>query len=248
MIVKALMKTSLSGIALLLALPACGQQAGPAAKPTPVAATAPADADPALWVVRDADTTVYLFGTIHMLKPGLTWFDEAVKAAFDKSDTVVFEIVQPDQAAMQQLMTAKGFNRSGPTLTEQIPADKRDGVAKALAEAGLPQQAYDRMDPWLAGLIASLAPLGKLGYDPANGPETVLAAAAKTANKPVTALETVEEQMSFFDGLSQPAQIQWLVSTVDELPKVGESMGKMVDTWTKGDPDALAVEIGRAHV
>ena len=98
-----LMKTTLTAIGLLLALPACAQQAAPAAK-----ARAANDADPALWVVKDQDTTVYLFGTIHVLKPGLTWFDEAVKSAFDRSNEVKLELVLPDQAAMTKLVMATG--------------------------------------------------------------------------------------------------------------------------------------------
>ena len=54
----------------------------------------PDDPDPALWVISDDDTTIYLFGTIHLLKPGLTWFDEAVKTAFDRKSLLVFSSVR----------------------------------------------------------------------------------------------------------------------------------------------------------
>ena len=106
---------AISALALSLALPACAQQP---------AASAPAanDADPALWVVKDKDTTIYLFGTIHVLKPGLTWFDEAVKTAFDRSDEVKLEIVMPDPATMQGLVQATGVAAPGtPPLTQQLP-------------------------------------------------------------------------------------------------------------------------------
>ena len=76
---------------LLLAVPAAAQTA---------------DADPALWVVKDRDTTIYLFGTIHVLKPGLTWFDEAMKTAFDRSDTLVLEMVPPPVDEMGKLIAA----------------------------------------------------------------------------------------------------------------------------------------------
>ena len=226
---KTIMKAALTSLALMLALPACAQS-----KPTAN------DADPALWVVKDADTTIYLFGTIHVLKPGLSWFDEAVKTAFDKSDQLMLEMVQPDQATMQQIVLKNGIITSGPTLTEQLPADKRGAYLKAVTDAGLPPQAFDRMKPWLAGVTLSIAPIQKLGYDPKNGPETVLADAAKAANKPVAGLETAEQQIGYFNGLSQKAQIEFLTSTVEDLPKAGEEMAEMVDEWAKGDPDALA--------
>lgn len=234
------MKTTATALALLLALPACGQQAAtPAPSATPTASPA-GDSDPALWVVRDADTTIYLFGTIHVLKPGLTWFDEAVKTAFDKSDQLVLELVTPDPATMQGLVMAKGMTASGPTLTEQIPVARRDAYTQALTGVGVPATAFDRMKPWFAAVNLSIIPLVKLGYDPSKGPEEVLTAAARATGKPVIGLETAEQQIGYFDGLSNPAQVQFLVSTVDELPKVGETMDKMVDEWSRGDPDAIA--------
>ncbi|MBX9729328.1 MAG: TraB/GumN family protein, partial [Sphingopyxis sp.] len=75
--------------ALCLAQPALAQEAAPATTPEVT------DVDPALWVVRDEDTTIYLFGTIHLLRPGLGWFDEAVKDAFDASDELKVEVVLP---------------------------------------------------------------------------------------------------------------------------------------------------------
>ncbi|WP_294201150.1 TraB/GumN family protein [uncultured Sphingomonas sp.] len=228
---KTIMKAALTSLALMLALPACAQS-----KP----AQAANDADPALWVVKDADTTIYLFGTIHVLKPGLSWFDEAVKTAFDKSDQLMLEMVQPDPATMQQIVMKNGFVTTGPTLTEQLPADKRGAYLKAVTDLGADPRNFDRMKPWLVGVTLSLAPIQKLGYDPKNGPETVLADAAKAANKPVAGLETAEQQIGFFNGLSQKAQIEFLTSTIDDLPKAGEEMAEMVDEWAKGDPDALA--------
>src|ERR1700760_663528 len=85
--------------AILLAPPSIAQTAPAPAPTAPAPVAAPAatvDADPALWVVKDKDTTIYLFGTVHVLKPGLSWFDEGVKKAFDSSDELVLEIVQPD--------------------------------------------------------------------------------------------------------------------------------------------------------
>jgi len=221
---------------LALPLPACAQGAAPAATTT--------DADPALWVVRDKDTTIYLFGTIHVLRPGLSWFDEAVKAAFDRSDEVVLELVLPDPAKMAGIVRATGIAPAGtPPLTERLPEAKRAAFTAAVVNLGLPATALDRYKPWLAATQLSIAPLSKLGYDSANGPETVLTEAAKAAHKPVTGLETAEQQLGYFSGLSDKAQIQFLESTVDELPTVADQMTRMVDDWAGGKPEALATEM-----
>jgi uncharacterized protein YbaP (TraB family) len=218
---------------LALATPACAQ--------TPAAA--PTDADPALWVVKDEDTTIYLFGTIHVLKPGLTWFDEGVKAAFDQSQTLVLEMVEPDAATQQKVVAAKAFDPAAPALSTRIQAKYRGAFTTAMNKVGLPQTAWEKMQPWFAAVTLSLLPVQEQGYEPANGPEKVLSDAAKQQGKTVEGLETFEGQLSIFDTLSKPAQVQLLESTLDELPKSGETMAKMVADWSRGDPDALAAEM-----
>lgn len=221
--------------ALLLAapLPACAKTVTRAA----------GDADPALWVIKDADTTVYLFGTIHVLKPGLSWFDEAVKAAFDKADEVKLEIVDISSAEMGALVQAKGMTAAGPTLTAKLPARERPALVKYMDSIGLPRAAYDRMQPWLAASYLQVQSLGKVGYDPANGPEQIITAAARQAGKPISGLETVPEQIGFFAGLSDEAQVAMLGETLDEMPKLSREMGKMVDQWAAGKTDLIAKEL-----
>lgn len=197
------------------------------------------DADPALWVIKDADTTIYLFGTVHVLKPGLGWFDEGVKAAFDKSDELVLEMIEPDTATMQGLIMKTALNPEGPTLTEKLPADKREAYAKAMTDVGVPAAALDRFDPWFAAVTLSIAGLPKLGYDPESGAERTLSVAAKAANKQVIGLETAEQQLGYFDALPEPLQVKFLVSTVDDYPRMATELDKMIASWSAGDPEAL---------
>ena len=229
---------ALAAAGLCLSLPACAQQ------PSKPAARAANDADPALWVVKGKAGTVYLFGTIHVLKPGLSWFDEAVKGAFDKADEVKLEIVMPDPATMQGLVQATGLAPAGtPPLTQRLPEGKRAAFTKAVTDLGLPANALDRFRPWLAATQLSVAPLSKLGYESGNGPEEVITAAAKQAHKPLSGLETPQQQLGFFGSLSDSAQLQFLESTVDELPSLPKQMAAMVDEWARGDPEALAREM-----
>jgi uncharacterized protein YbaP (TraB family) len=209
----------------------------PVPQPAPTVATV--DADPALWVVKDADTTIYLFGTIHVLKPGLSWFDEGVKKAFDSSGELVLEMVQPAPATMQSLVMSKAFTTTGPTLPEKLPAAERTVYLKALSDFGIPSAMFDRAQPWFAATNLSLLPLVKLGYDPANGPESVLTAAAAADKKPVAGLETAEEQIGFLANLPQPVQLQFLESTLKDLPETTGTMLDMVGAWSRGDPIKL---------
>jgi uncharacterized protein YbaP (TraB family) len=170
-----------AALGLAFTLPACAQ-------PAPVVQQ---DADPALWVVRDKDTTIYLFGTIHVLKPGLSWFDEAVKKAFDRSGTLVLEMVEPDKETQERVVVSKAFDPSGQSLSEKLPEDKRQPFIKALEDNKLPRATFERMQPWFAAISLSALPVQKLGYDASNGPEGVLTKAAKAQKKQVIGLEAV---------------------------------------------------------
>lgn len=214
----------------------------PSPPPAPAIAPAPAtvDADPALWVVKDKDTTIYLFGTIHVLKPGMSWFDDGVKKAFDSSDELVLEMVQPDQATMQNIVLSKAYSLTGPTLIERLPETDRSGYLNAMHSLGIPPAAFDRAQPWFAATNLSLLPLMKLGYDPKSGPETVLTEAAATEKKAIEGLETPEQQIGYLAGLPEKVQLAFLESTLKDLPKTEETMNGMVSAWSRGDPDALA--------
>ncbi|AQR73775.1 TraB/GumN family protein [Sphingomonas sp. LM7] len=198
------------------------------------------DADPALWVLKDDDTTIYLFGTVHMLKPGLTWFDDGVKSAFDASDELVLELVMPPDAEMQALVGELGMSASGPSLPDQLSPAQAAKFRAALPEMGLSPDALDRAEPWLAATMLSAAPLRQLGYDEKDGAEAVLTAAAKKAGKKVSGLETAREQLGYFDRLPIEAQRALLVDTLDDLPKAGKTIDAMVAAWRKGDADGLA--------
>src|SRR3546814_7758001 len=107
----------------------------------PVAVT---DADPALWVVKDEDTTIYLFGTVHVLKPGLGWFDEAVKTAFDASDQLMLELVMPeDQAEVAKVMMPLAIDQSGKTLSSRLDPEQLKAYQAAMASVGLPAAQFD---------------------------------------------------------------------------------------------------------
>ncbi|KEY98411.1 polysaccharide biosynthesis protein GumN, partial [Sphingomonas sp. BHC-A] len=81
---------------------------------------------PALWEVKDADTTIYLFGTVHVMKPGVDWFKGGVRAAFEQSDELVLEIVEPeDPNGLASTMTGAALARDGVKLSDRLGADDR---------------------------------------------------------------------------------------------------------------------------
>jgi len=198
------------------------------------------DADPALWVVRDHDTTIYLFGTVHVLRPGLTWFDEAVKAAFDRSDTVVLELIMPPAKEAQAIVDDLGLAKDRTSLLTGLSDAEQRALMVELPRLGLAPDALDRQEPWLAAATLTNLPLRRLGYDDKDGAEAVLAARATLDGKKLHGLETLREQLGYFDTLSPEAQHALLAAAIDAIPKTDTEIDRTVAAWSKGDVDGLA--------
>jgi uncharacterized protein len=208
--------------------------------PVPVPQGATQDVDPALWVVKDDDTTIYLFGTVHILKPGLGWFDGSVKAAFDSSDRLVLEIVEPAAAEAQALFTAFAMNRNGNTLRSRLNDAQRTRYERAMTRIGVAAETFDPFDPWAAAVTMQVMGMTKSGFDLNNGVEKQLVAAAKVSDKPVEGVETMAYQLGIFDSLSDEQQVAFLDETAKNIDDLGSTMDRLVALWAAPDPDGLA--------
>lgn len=229
---------------VILGLAACQpeppQSAGEAAPPETEIATIPDDPDPALWVLKDKDTTIYLFGTVHILKPGLSWFDEAVKDAFDESEELVIEMIQPESAAMMKIVSDLAIDKTGVALRDKLSAEDRADYEAAMISLELPVNAFDPLEPWFASVSMSLVPLTKNGYDTNSGVEEALTSNAKARNMKIVGLETPEQQLGFFDNLPEDVQIRFLNFNVDSIDDMADGMENMVAHWANANISALA--------
>lgn len=195
---------------------------------------------PALWKVADEDTTIYLFGTVHALPEGIEWYDEEIADALTSSDTLVTEIRMDTESElkMQQVAMQKSMLPSGTTLRSLLDDEQTAAYEAALGGLGLPAPAFDRFEPWMAGLTLTMLPLLQQGYSPDSGVEKVLL--TKVGDKPQDALETAEFQLNIFDSLPQEKQIAFLMEAVEGMDKAKETLDKMVAEWVEGDADGLA--------
>lgn len=211
-----------------------------AAAETVAAAPATGGNGPALWKVADEDTTIYLFGTVHVLPQGIEWYDTTIADALEGADMIVTEIkMDPaSETSLQQLSMSLGVLPAGTTLRTLLNPEQTTAYEAALAKIGAPPAAFDQLKPWLAGLTLSLIPLMQQGYDPSSGVEKVLL--AKAGNKPQGALETPEFQLGIFDTMPTEGQIAFLMETVTGMDEVKPTLDRMVAEWAKGDAEELA--------
>ncbi|MDJ0641958.1 MAG: TraB/GumN family protein [Erythrobacter sp.] len=195
---------------------------------------------PALWKVADEDTTIYLFGTIHALPKEIEWFDAEIAEALTSSQAVVTEIkMDPgSEAAMQQLAISKGLLPPETTLRSLLTPEQTASYETAMTKLGLPAEAFDRLEPWMAALSLTMLPLMQQGYSPDAGVDKVIL--SKAGDKEQQALETAEFQIGIFDGLPQESQITFMMEAAEGIDEVKGVLDKMVAEWIEGDADALA--------
>lgn len=223
-----------SAAALLAPSTVTGQT--PAAVPVAV----PADGRPALWKVADHDTTIYLFGTIHVLPEGIDWYKGPVRQAFEHSDLLMTELPDLSTGEIAGAMIKQGMLPKGQTLRGLMSEEQRGRYDAALTKIGVQPAMFDHNRPWVVALLLPLVRVQQLGFDPKHGVEAQLDKRGKELNRPRQGLETIDQQFAIFAGLSDKDQMDYLMAVVDALPQVDKQIGTMVDFWAKGDAAGLA--------
>lgn len=224
-----------SSIALLFS-PGCAQSQARPAESAPVT-----DKGPALWKVSDHDTTIYLLGTVHALPDDVDWKRGKIGPALDSADTLVTEVDlnAENTAEVQKIVVEKGVLPAGQTLRGLLTDTQRAQYEKAIADLGMPANAFDRFEPWYATLLFTMLPLAKQGIASANGVEKTLSTQIRPDVKR-EALETVDYQLSLFDSLPQAAQVEFLMKTIEGQGDVAAQLKAMIADWLAGDADGLA--------
>jgi uncharacterized protein YbaP (TraB family) len=198
-------------------------------------------ADPAIWRVKGAHGTLYLFGSVHIMKPNVVWESEKVKAALTSSDMLYLEIANIDDTASAQPMVMQyGIDAAHPLSTKISKDDVAllDTVAQSI---GLPggEGAFEPMQPWLVSVTLSMVPMAKAGFEPTSGIDMKLLAEVKETQKPVKGFETMVEQMHMLADVPQAEQVKMLHKDLVELDKSAAEMNDLVVAWEKGDVEKI---------
>jgi uncharacterized protein YbaP (TraB family) len=195
---------------------------------------------PALYAVRDADSTMYLYGTVHVRPRGADWANARVRAAIDESEEVWTELMMSPEADAQTQALAQRFGRAERPLSSWLNEDENARFNAAVAKIGLPQGSLEGLQPWAAALTLTVVPLMQAGYDPQSGVDRSLDAYADNAGKRMRALETAEQQYTFFANMSAEMQHEMLIEAIAQVDSVDEMIGAMSETWERGNEAALA--------
>lgn len=207
-------------------------------------AVRPACAAPALWIVRGPVGSIYLFGTIHLLRDTTQWKSPEMEAAIAQSQDLYQEVADTSNVAgMAKSLSQLAFDPVHPLSSKISKADvaKIDSIAKQYDMGS--ELAFEPMQPWYALLRLSLLPAVHAGYTSGNGVDLQIRQQFVTAGEPVLGLETVDSQLHLFADLSQTEQVALLHAELVTLakPQTGPApLDSLVDAWMTGDQEKFA--------
>lgn len=223
-----------AAVAALIALGSAAQARAPQARP-------------ALWSVSDADTTVYLFGTIHLLPENYQWRTSKLDQAVGGSQQLVIETIVDDKdpAKLFQAMSSLAFSPGLPPLAQRVPPAKRAALNEAVRKSGFPPQAFDRMETWAVAFILLGNQFKDLGLKGTEGVESSLRSSFLGQGKPIAELESNLQQLSFFDKLPEKAQRDLLEGALEQSSTIHGDFHEMLSAWVRGDVKAIARTFNR---
>lgn len=209
-----------------------------------LAALSPAVAAPPLWVLEEGEATIYMMGTIHMMREDDDWRGPAFEAAFAEADSVWLEILGASEATMlSALVSQYGMSPERP-LSETLGDADLALLETALEGYDIAPETIDSLRPWLAAVQLTAVPLLEAGLEPEHSVDLVIEAEAEAAGKSLFAFETAEEQILTLAEMSEEAQIEMLRGTLQDMIEGSAYFLEQVDLWLAGDLDALEAEAG----
>ncbi|MEE9367767.1 MAG: TraB/GumN family protein [Pontiella sp.] len=203
--------------------------------------TLSAQAKSCLWKATSDKGTLYVQGSVHLLKATDYPLAPAIEEAYAKSDVLVLEA---DMKAMlstetQQLIMAKAMLPGGQTLEGSLSPEVYKLLSEKLTEADLPIMVVQQFKPWFTAMTLMLTKMQAMGFDPNLGLDQYFYNKATTDKKTVIGLETVKFQIDLFDSLAEGNQDAYMKRALKELNLFETMLNELMQSWKQGDIDGL---------
>lgn len=195
------------------------------------------DSKHALWQVSSKENSIYVMGSIHLLKKENYPLADALEKAFEDSKVLVMEVdpAQEDDREVQWRMMQMMFLEKDETLEKMIDKDTYEKASVVAPAVGIEMHRVQNFKPWLFAMQLATAKLQTLGFTPDLGLDIYFHGKAVGAGKKVVGLETLEYQLSILDGLSRVDQDQLVRQTLKDLEIIETEMDGIVKAWETGD-------------
>jgi uncharacterized protein YbaP (TraB family) len=194
-----------------------------------------------LWRIRSENTTVYLQGSIHLLSKEAYPLPPQIDIAFDASRRIVLEV---DLSTMlspeaQVDMLVKGMLPKGQSLTEILSPETLKLANACTAEIGLNMVAFKHYKPWMFVMTLTAAKLQQLGFSSQQGIDWHYFSRAQELEKPVLGLETVDEQLAFFDSMVADNQDTFVRQSLEDFALIESELEAILAAWRIGNMEVL---------
>ncbi len=191
---------------------------------------------PALWKASLGESTVYFFGTFHLLRPEVNWMTPELESVLDQLTTLTFEADnrQMNERTLSFLIQQVGVYRRG-SIKDVLPPETYAYYAKSWTNLGLPDTHKDRIKPWYAAIMLATQSLQANGYDGNAGVESVLTREAEERGIPIRGLEMAMDQLKTFSDQDEEWQVKFLEKTMADMDTSVETVDEMQVAWLSGD-------------
>ena len=201
---------------------------------------AQADGLNTFWEIAGKHNTVWLFGSVHVLHASDTSLPQVATDAYGQAEKVVEELVLDEVLAdlSGSLGQKLQFLPEGQTLAGVLGPPLYAKLQEEARRLGIDLDFMTRMQPWfVAQQIENLRML-RAGFNPLNGVDMQIAVRARQDGKPIIGLETVDDQLGIFAGLSLDEQREFLRATLEE-PDSEAQLRELMTAWRNGDLKTL---------
>ncbi len=200
-------------------------------------------AHPALWVVRDADSTVYLFGTIHVMKDDVDWFSPSLHKRFDSAGELWLEVPDLDNTAgVMQAMQKYAVNPKG-DMTRGLSDAEVARIDALGAPYGLSAARLQGVRKWAVGLFLVTQKIAAMGYDPKVGVDLTLLQRARASAKPVHGFETLDQQMQILAPADDAEDVASLRQSLKDAETLETDLPPLLKAWEEGDDATMVREL-----
>jgi len=231
----------LTAAALLLAFaPLTAPAQTPPVQTLPVQ-TPPAQtgAHPLLWMIRDGVASVYLFGSIHVMKPGTVWLTPDLQQHFDSANQVWFEVADLDDQTAILAQSQKYMIDPSAQMTKGLTPEEIAKLDALLTPYGLSSARMMTLRKWTVGMVLSMQQIAAAGYNPKTGVDLTLLQQARTTGKPVHGFETVDEEMRKLAPADDAEDMAALRSAISDSDTAAQDTAGLFDAWAQGDEKRL---------
>ena len=201
-----------------------------------------------LWKIEGKAATVYLLGSVHILKQENYPLAAPLGAAFDKAKVVVFETDMEalEKPELQMKLMTKSTLPEGQTLRSQLTPQTYAQLTAQLKETGLPAEVVDKLKPGIVALTIALVEMQKLGLDEKLGVDKHFHERAVKAGKEIIGLEPPDFQVDLLTGFSKQEGEALLKSTLKDIRTLKKELARLLKAWQTGDMKTVATLLNEA--